>query len=106
MFRACQTPPKILDFGDILAPKSLKNRNKIMTTTDTSKKYAPNRTSAEKRDYFFLRNAPRNPRNLDLEASWDPWRDLWCFRVLQDTKITSKMVPGTSKIHKKLQKMY
>ena len=61
MFRACQTPPKILDFGDFLALKSLKIRNTIATTTNTSNKYAPNRKSTEKGDYVFLRNASRNP---------------------------------------------
>ena len=86
------------------------NHLKIVTKSgpqQTPQKNMPKpKKKCEKWDYNFLRNAPRNPRNPDLEASWDPWRDLWCFRVLQDAKITSGMVPGTPKIHKKQQHMY
>ena len=39
-----------------------------------------------------------------LGRSWGSWGALWCFKVLRDTKMTSKMVPGTPKIDKKTTK--
>ncbi len=39
--------------------------------------------------------------NRSREASCDPWDDPWCFRVLQDARMTSKMIPRTPNIYNK-----